>query len=73
MKNAEKLIKEVNKKIDNWNERSQFNMAGVKNLSRSDMDTIILYAETYLRNGNINSLMNPRGEIELVLSKYGIK
>lgn len=73
MKNAEKLIKEVNKKIDNWNERSQFKMAGAKNLSRSDMDTIILYAETYLRNGSINSLMNPRGEIELVLNKYGVK
>ena len=72
MNEAKKLIKEVNTKISRWNERSQFKMAGVSNLSRSDMDTIILYAETYLKYGSTNSLMEQRGDVGKVLRHYGL-
>lgn len=73
MENAKKLIKDVEKKIDNWNERSQFKMKTVGNLSFSDMETLKFYAEEKLKRGNINHLMEPRGGIGEVLSMYGIK
>lgn len=41
------LISDVNKKIDNWNERSQFTVKGVRNLSRSDMDDLLMAAEYF--------------------------
>ena len=49
IKQAQKIIKDINKKILAWNERSQFTIKGVKNLSRADLDSLVLYAETYER------------------------
>lgn len=46
-KAAVELEKLIDKKLDNWDERSCFTVKGVKNLSRSDMDTLQLYL-----NGN---------------------
>lgn len=70
--NAEKLIRDVDKKIMSWDERSSFTIKGVKNLSYSDMETFILYAETYLRYGSVDSLMRPFGGVGEVLEKYGL-
>ncbi len=74
MEKAKKLIKEIDNKITNWNERSQFTIKGVKNLSRSDLDTIVLYAETFIKFGGngFPGLMKPRGNVEQVLSIYEI-
>lgn len=46
---------------------------GVKNLSRSDLDAIELYAETIDRTGSHNGLMTPRGGVAEVLKKFGYK
>ena len=74
IKGAEKLIKDINKKRLNWNERSMFTIKGVRNLSVSDLDTIELYANTYIRNGGYGfpGLMNPLGEVKEVLQKYNL-
>ena len=73
MKNAEKLIKDIDKKFRDWNERSSFRLKGVGNLSVSDMDTLKLYAETYIRNyGSFRGLMEPRGSIAKILEAYGL-
>lgn len=74
IKQAEKLIKDIEKKINNWNERSMFTLKGVKNLSRSDLDSIDMYSKHFIRNaGNgFYGLMNPSGSIEEVLHKYDI-
>lgn len=72
IKSAEKLIGDINTKINNWNERSQFTLKGVKNLSRADLDVLGMYAETYIKNGSFYGLMEPMGEIGEVLSKYNI-
>ncbi len=40
--------------------------------SRSDLEMIIFYLDTYLRQGNINGLMEPRGEVKEVLQKAEI-
>lgn len=72
VKNAKKLIGDIKKKINNWNERSMFTLKGVKNLSMSDLDTLELYATTFIRTGGFYGLMEPRGAIAEVLTKYNI-
>jgi hypothetical protein len=74
VKQAKRLIGDIRKKIASWNERSQFKLRGVNNLSRSDLDTLELYAQTFIRNGGygFSGLMQPRGSIKAVLDKYGL-
>jgi len=72
VKNAQKLLNDIEKKIRNWNERSMFTLKGVKNLSMSDLDTLELYATTFIRTGGFYGLMEPRGAIAEVLTKYNI-
>lgn len=73
IQNAKKLLADVDKKIKNWNERSLFRLKGVGNLSRSDMDTLQLYAEHFIQNnGYLYGLMQPLGNIGEVLEKYEI-
>lgn len=72
--NANKLIKDINKKKASWNERSQFKIKGVGNLSVSDLDQLELYAQTYISNGgSFTGLMEPFGEIREVLDAYDLK
>jgi len=71
-KNAEKLLSDIQKKIQNWNERSSFTLKGVKKLSMADLETLELYADTYIRTGGFYGLMEPRGAIAQVLAKYNI-
>lgn len=74
IKGAEKLLRDIEKKILNWNERSMFRLKGVGNLSRADLDSLELYAQTYIRSGGYGfpGLMEPRGSIKEVLDKYGV-
>jgi len=53
------------------NEYRLSTVKGVKNLSRSDLDTIELYAETIEKNGHYEQiLMEPRNGVKEVLQKY---
>lgn len=71
-KAALKLLSDIKKKLDKWNERSSFTLKGVKNLSMSDLDTLQLYANTLLNYGYYAGLREPLGTTEEVLSKYGL-
>lgn len=75
IKNAIKLIQDIEKKQNNWDERSQFTIKGVRNLSPSDLDTLKLYADHFINSGGVsfNGLMNPLGEVGDVLKAYNIK
>lgn len=68
------LLKTIQTKIENWDERSQFKIAGVGNLSISDLETIKLYVKEYVQSGgtSFGSLMDPVGEVKEVLDHYGI-
>lgn len=68
------LLKTIQTKIENWDERSQFKIAGVGNLSISDLEIIKLYVEEYIQSGrtSFGSLMDPVGEVKEVLDHYGI-
>ena len=72
MDKVKKLKQDINKKLDKWNERSNFTLKGVKNLSKSDLDTITLYADTIETQGNYNGLMKPLGAVAQVLQAYNI-
>lgn len=74
MSNLEKLTKTIETKLDKWNERSTFTIKGVSNLSRSDLDTILLYINAYKRSGekDFGDLIEPRGYVGDVLEKFQI-
>ncbi len=40
--------------------------------SRADLETIVFYADTLLKNGNINGLMEPCGNVKDVFEKIGL-
>lgn len=73
MKNAQKCIEAMEKKI-NTMEHSLVTVKGEK-LSRADVETVKMYAESYLRSGGSswNGLMEPFGSIAKVLESFGLK
>lgn len=72
--NAKKLIMDIEKKFNRWNERSCFKLKGVGNLSVADMEELKLYAKAYIQSGGqgFPGLVKPRGSIKEVLVKYGL-
>lgn len=71
-KAAVELKKLIDKKLDNWDEKSCFTVKGVKNLSRSDMDTLKLYLKHFIAFGYFKGLVKPLGSIAEVLKRAGI-
>lgn len=65
---SQELLNDINRLWREWDERGNFTLKGVKNLSPSDLDTLKLYAET-----GGESLMTPLGEVGRVLEKYGYR
>jgi hypothetical protein len=63
------IYKDINKcKLKN--EYRLSTLKGVNNLSRSDLDTIELYAKTIENQGSYSGLMEPGGNVKKVLEKY---
>lgn len=69
-KKIKKLRNEIEKKLNNWNERSQFTISGVKNLSMGDIDTILMHLDHLERNVTGNFLYH--GGVKEVLEKNGL-
>lgn len=58
--------------LNSWNERSNFKLGGVGNLSRSDLEILLMYVEYIEINGTYEGyLMKPLGSIAKVLEVYG--
>ena len=70
---ARKFLAMLERKIDNWDERSCFTVCGVKNLSRSDIDDLILYTQHFIEYGDIIGLREPLGSIAEVLKNADLK
>ncbi|HEY4755808.1 MAG TPA: hypothetical protein VIH28_07135 [Ignavibacteriaceae bacterium] len=72
MKNKATALKA---KVQNIIDNSEYR--GVKVLgitcSRADLEMIVHYLDRFLRNGNINGLMFPCGNVKEVIEKSGIK
>ena len=70
---ARKFLAMLERKIDNQDERSCFTVCGVKNLSRSDMDDLILYTEHFIEYGYFIGLRESLGSIAEVLKNADLK
>ena len=70
MLDTEKLKEDLNQKLYNWNERNQFTVAGVRNLSLADIDALFVLCEEYEYRSSLKEFIFS-AEIEQVLRKYG--
>lgn len=71
VKAAKRLIDTCEREIFKG-EYGVYNIRGVENLSRSDVDTIIFYCQYYIKNKTIGGLMPPRGGVGEVLKKINL-
>lgn len=72
MLDVKKLRNDIQKKLNAWNERSSFTLKGVKNLSRSDMSTLLMFCDQYDATGSVSGCLL-RGSLKNVLYKYGLE
>lgn len=56
IQNFNRLRQVIKKKLDQWNERSTFTISGVRNLTRSDIDALLMCCDQYERNDDLQSL-----------------
>ena len=71
-KRIKSLKDDINIALNSWNERSSLKLGGVENLSRSDLEILLMYVEYYEVNGSYEGyLMKPLGSIAKVLEVYG--
>ena len=68
-----KLRKDIDKKLDNWNERNLFSIAGIKGLTRSDIDTLLMCCDWFEKYGTLAGLDYLGSKVRGVLDKYGGK
>lgn len=72
MKKAEKLIADCKRNLAG-NEYNSRRFKKVSNCSHSDIETVLLYAETVSNHGSYTgTLMQPRGNVAAVLLNCGL-
>ena len=52
-----RLRNDISKKIECWNERSMFTLAGVKRLSLGDMNTLMMCCTYYETHGSLHGMI----------------
>jgi len=70
--NKEDLEFDISVALDRWNEVSNFELAGVKNLSRADLDTLQMCCSYYDEHGTLHPLRYFSTEVKEVLKHYGM-
>lgn len=70
--NTPRLRKDIAEKMANWDERSNFTLAGVKNLSRSDLNTLLMCCDFHDKYGDMGGIAYLSKEIMAVLEKYSV-
>ena len=68
--NFEKLRRVLYKKLDKWNEYSSFTISGIRGLTRSDIDCLLMCCDWYERNGDLHGLDYFSPGVQRVLEKY---
>ena len=68
--NFEKLRRVLYKKLDKWNEYSSFTISGIRGLTRSDIDCLLICCDVYELSGDIHGLYYFSPEVRRVLEKY---
>lgn len=70
--NTARLRNDIQTKLSTWDECSSFTLAGVTNLSRSDLNTLMMCCDFYDKYGDLSSFRYFGKEISAVLDKYSI-
>lgn len=70
--NKEDLEYDISIALARWNEYSHFRLAGVENLTRADIDTLLMCCDYYDQHGNLNGLRFFSPEVKAVLKNYGM-
>lgn len=73
MFDVKQLRADIEAKLDKWDERNTFTLRGAGNLTRSDIDTLLMCCAWYEKYGSLNGLAYFGREIRRVLEKYGYK
>lgn len=68
--NFQKLRRVIERKLSQWNEYSTFTISGVRGLTRSDIDCLLMCCNQYERNGDLQGLDYFSPEVRSVLEKY---
>ncbi|MDO5399106.1 MAG: hypothetical protein Q4G33_14395 [bacterium] len=69
--NTKKLRKDIAQKLDSWDERSMFSIAGVNRLTRSDIDVLLMCCDVFEKYGTLNGVAYLNPDTKSVLAKYG--
>ena len=69
--NSKKLRKDIERRLEKWNERSVFKFSGVKGVTRADMDTLLMCCNYYDEHGSLYGLSYFSPEVKQVLVVYG--
>lgn len=67
---VEKLRKDIYKKIDDWDERGQFIIENIRNLSLGDLHTLLVLCDEYESTGSLNGVILNKVE-KTILKRYG--
>ena len=70
--NKEDLELDISNALDKWDEHSMFTIAGVKDLSRSDIDTLSVCCDYYDQHGSLKGLGYFPIGVRIVLTRYGM-
>ena len=68
---VERLRKAVTHALDNWNEVSMFSIAGVNNLSRADLDSLVACCDWFDEKGSLYGLRYFSPQVKTVLERFG--
>jgi hypothetical protein len=69
-----KIIYTLRQKAYNLTMNSEYKSVKLHGIScsRSDLEMVVFYSDTLLKQGNLNGLMEPSGNIKEVFAKVGL-
>ena len=70
IQNYEKLRRVIQRKLNQWNEYSTFTISGIRGLTRSDIDCLLMCCDWYEHHGDLEGLDYFSPVVRKVLEKY---
>ena len=70
--NTARLRNDVRAKLGYGNRNDNFTLAGAKNLTRGDLNTLLMCCDIFTKYGTLGGLTCLSGKIKAVLKKYSI-
>lgn len=67
-----RLRNDITKKIEHWNERTLFTLAGVKGLTLGDMTTLMMCCQHYEAHGSLEGISPYNPDVLEVLERYSV-